>query len=209
MSNIVLARLGENIKASVAGNILVSSGPTTAPTLNALVGSIALFAGTAAPTGWLKCDGSVLNRSGSTGYPDLWAFANSSNNIVDETTWNAGRIGSFSTGNGSTTFRIPDLRGEFVRALADGKAVDTGRVIGTAQAHGIAQHQHKYLDRTPESSNSAAPYQGSSYGAQGFAAGGPSFRHNYVLDTLVENPTPAWATDTRPRNIALLYCIKF
>jgi hypothetical protein len=33
MSNIVLARLGENIKASTAGQVAASSGPSTAPTL--------------------------------------------------------------------------------------------------------------------------------------------------------------------------------
>lgn len=197
MSNIVLARLGENIKASVAGDILVSSGPTTAPSLNALVGSIALFAGTTAPTGWLKCDGTGgLLRSQ---YLDLWNFANSSNNIVDETTWNGGRIGSFSTGNGSTTFRIPDLRGEFVRALADGKAVDTGRVIGTAQADMIEDHTHNYYDYNWESSPSTPP------GGTGGGAGTFAYRHNWSRITIATTGNP----ETRPRNIALLYCIKF
>jgi microcystin-dependent protein len=188
MSNIVLARLGENIKASTAGDIIVSSGATTAPTFNALVGSIALFAGTTAPNGWLKCDGTGnLSRSQ---YLNLWNFANSSNNIVDETTWLAGRIGSFSTGNGSTTFRIPDLRGEFVRALADGKAVDTGRVIGTAQADDFKSHSH-LLKRDASGAGATGGDTGNSWNG--------SYR---TTET-------AGGTETRPRNIALLYCIKF
>ena len=205
MSNIVLARLGENIKASVAGNILVSSGPTTAPTLNALVGSIALFAGTAAPTGWLKCDGTGgLLRSQ---YQALWDFAFASNNIVDEAVWIAanGPIGSFSRGNGSTTFRIPDLRGEFVRALADGKAVDTGRVIGTAQTDTFQGHEHTQAQTAITSANTG----------NGYVAANNSLWFNFFSSTtsaIVEkspNGVPRTATETRPRNIALLYCIKF
>ena len=79
------------------------------------VGSVYTFAGTAVPVGWLKCNGALLSR---TTYASLFA--------VIGTTYGAG--------DGSTTFALPDLRGEFVRGADDGRGVDAGRVLGSAQA---------------------------------------------------------------------------
>ena len=74
------------------------------------VGSIDYFAMTVPPSGYLKADGSTVSR---TSYPDLFEA-----------------IGiTFGEGDGTTTFRLPDLRGEFVRGWDDGREVDTGRVL--------------------------------------------------------------------------------
>lgn len=44
------------------------------------------------------------------------------------------KIGTtFGDGDGSTTFNIPDLRGEFVRGFDDGRGVDSSRVFGSNQ----------------------------------------------------------------------------
>ena len=67
------------------------------------------------PLGFLKCDGSAISR---TDFSRLFS--------VIGTTYGAG--------NGSTTFNLPDLRGEFLRGFDDGRTVDSGRVIGTAQS---------------------------------------------------------------------------
>jgi microcystin-dependent protein len=57
------------------------------------LGSVAQFAGSTLPNGWMLCDGSQLSR---TTYADLFAA-----------------IGTrFGTGDGSTTFNLPDLRGK-------------------------------------------------------------------------------------------------
>ena len=79
------------------------------------VGSVYTFAGATVPTGWLKCNGALLSR---TTYASLFA--------VIGTTYGAG--------DGSTTFALPDLRGEFVRGVDDGRGVDAGRTLGSAQA---------------------------------------------------------------------------
>ena len=79
------------------------------------VGSVYTFAGATVPTGWLKCNGALLSR---TTYAALFA--------VIGTTYGAG--------DGSTTFALPDLRGEFVRGVDDGRGVDAGRTLGSAQA---------------------------------------------------------------------------
>jgi len=82
--------------------------------------------GTTPPPGYLKENGALVSRAS---FPALTAFALASGNIVSEATWLAGSTGAFSTGDLSTTFRIPDARGEFIRAFDDGRGVDTGRVL--------------------------------------------------------------------------------
>lgn len=89
--------------------------------------------------GFLAPNGSLLNRAD---YPGLWAYAQTSGNIVSDAAWAAGQFGSYSTGNGSTTFRIPDVRGDVFRVLDAGRGVDTGRVLGSFQNHAIQDHTH-------------------------------------------------------------------
>ncbi len=77
-------------------------------------GIVLPFAGTTAPAGWLLCQGQTVNR---ITYAALFA--------VIGTTYGAG--------DGSTTFGVPDMRGEFPRGLDAGRGVDSGRVLGSAQ----------------------------------------------------------------------------
>ena len=78
-------------------------------------GSIMAFAASSAPTGWLICDGSAVSR---TTYAALFA--------VVGTTW--------GVGDGSTTFNVPDLRGQFLRGF-DSRATSTSN--DTTQISGI------------------------------------------------------------------------
>ena len=86
-------------------------------------GTVLYFAGQAAPAGWLKANGATLSR---TAYAVLFA--------VIGTTYGAG--------DGRSTFNLPDLRGEFLRGWDDGRGVDTGRALGSAQADTVRQHYH-------------------------------------------------------------------
>jgi microcystin-dependent protein len=65
---------------------------TEFPGMLAPIGSILGYAGTTEPTGWVFCDGAALSR---TDYAALFAALGT----------------SFGTGDGSTTFNVPDLRG--------------------------------------------------------------------------------------------------
>ena len=77
-------------------------------------GMVMHFAGSAAPDGWLACDGSPVARAD---YADLFSA-----------------IGTvYGAGDGSTTFNLPDLRGEFLRGLDSGRGVDANRTLGSAQ----------------------------------------------------------------------------
>ena len=46
--------------------------------------------------------------------------------------WAAGRFGCWSLGDGSTTFRLPDLRGEFFRGWGEARGIDIDRVAPKA-----------------------------------------------------------------------------
>jgi len=133
-------------------------------------GAVMAFAQNVAPTGWLKANGQTVSR---TTYAALFAAIGT----------------TFGAGDGSTTFALPNLLGEFVRGWDDGRGVDSGRVFGSAQAQEIQSHTH---------GNGASSTQILSDGA-------PRFLSGYQLGTT----QATGGTETRPRNIALLYCIKF
>ncbi|MGI9308552.1 MAG: phage tail protein [Gammaproteobacteria bacterium] len=106
-----------------------------ASSINAMIGMVGAFA--AAPAGgWLLCDGSAVSR---TTYAALFAI------ISDD----------YGAGDGSTTFNLPDYRGEFLRGVDGGAGVDpdaasrtdrgdttTGDAVGTRQADDLASHTH-------------------------------------------------------------------
>jgi microcystin-dependent protein len=105
------------------------------------IGLVGYFPGTTVPAGWLKANGQTVSR---VTYASLWAFANASGNIASEVDWAAGQWGAFSVGNGSTTFRLPDLRGFFPCGWADDAAgpVDAGRTAGSFQDQATLIHTH-------------------------------------------------------------------
>lgn len=147
------------------------------------VGTIHWFAVDTPPDGWLICDGSAVTSV----YPDLRSL------LV-----NAGS--PFGTDANSDPL-LPDLRGEFIRGFDSGRGVDTGRAFGSWQADDFKAHKHR-VQSTDGSSASrldqgATGFAGWRNGSVGFTGG--------VAAELVEN---TGGSETRPRNIALLPCIK-
>lgn len=97
-------------------------------TLPFLVGEVKFMSGTQTPAGFVKANGQLLQRSQ---YPLLWAYAQASGLLTaTDAAWVDGQ---YSPGDGTTTFRIPDYRGRFIRALSDGRIQDSGRSPGSVQ----------------------------------------------------------------------------
>jgi microcystin-dependent protein len=92
-----------------------------------LPGDIRYFARATPRPGYLEANGALLSR---TDYPALWAEAQDSGNLVTEAVWSANNYGSYSTGDGNTTFRIPDLRGRVILGAGQGSGL-TNRGLGT------------------------------------------------------------------------------
>jgi microcystin-dependent protein len=105
----------------------------------AVIGQIVFEARTSARVGYLKLNGALVNRAD---YPDLWAYAQASGTLIEEATWANGNWGCFSSGDGATNFRIPELRGEMLRCWDDGRGVDAARGIGTWQDSQNRLHGH-------------------------------------------------------------------
>lgn len=155
-------------------------------------GSVYTFAGSTVPTGWLKCNGALLSR---TTYAALFA--------VIGTTYGAG--------DGSTTFALPDLRGEFVRGADDGRGVDAGRVFGSAQSDAV-QAWTATMTLVRGQVNSTEIYSGAiSVGATGGSTTGPGGAWSASVITIGPgvNSTARTAAESRPRNVAMHYIIKY
>jgi microcystin-dependent protein len=90
------------------------------------VGKISMFARSTAPSGYLKCNGAAISR---TTYEALFSAIGT----------------TFGAGDGSTTFNIPDLRGEFIRGWDDARGVDAGRAFGSYQDSQLLKANRYYL----------------------------------------------------------------
>lgn len=142
-------------------------------------GQVSFFANVIAPPGWLKANGAAISR---TTYARLFSYIG--------TSWGAG--------NGSTTFNLPDLRGEFLRSFDDGRGVDPGRGLFTIQSSQNLSHTHTVVGGigaffTKLLGGGAELLSGSSNPNVGAAA---------FTDA-------SGGSEARPRNIALLACIKY
>lgn len=135
-------------------------------------GSVMAYAGSVAPSGWLECDGSAVSR---TTYANLFT-------VVGET---------YGAGDGSTTFNLPDLRGEFIRGWDNGRGIDGGRTLGSTQQDEFKSHTHS-INATD---------------------GGTASTYTTVTEGRL-SPSGSVSTnasggnETRPRNVAMMYIIK-
>lgn len=103
------------------------------------VGQIIFEPRTSVRAGFLKANGVLLKRAD---YPALWAYAQASGALVTDDEWPKGLWANFSSGDGSTTFRLPELRGEFIRCWDDARGVDTNRILGSWQDSANRSHGH-------------------------------------------------------------------
>lgn len=117
-----LATIAE-VAAGVRDDVVVTPHTLGEGYVGNPVGTVLQFAGTNAPAGYFECDGRAVSRAD---YNELFS--------VIGTTYGAG--------NGSSTFNIPDLRGEFVRGWDHGRGADAGRRMGSSQGDQIQSHNH-------------------------------------------------------------------
>ena len=183
-------------------------------------GMIASFAMNSPPTGWLECDGSAVSR---TTYADLF-----------------GAIGTtYGVGDGSTTFTLPDLRGEFLRGWDHDRGVDydgnprVNRVFGSNEKGSLLIYDTEELAGDPAFTAAVAPlgsdgrnggtdtqvvmgvdpvaysiYPDARVHENVNGTGATSFSNE--LSSLFENAgsgVSVYYGTTRPRNVAILFCI--
>lgn len=157
-------------------------------------GTVSYFASQDPPLGYLECNGQAVNRFD---FPELFRA-----------------IGTlYGSGDGVNTFNLPDLRGEFIRGWDHTRGVDPGRNFGSFQeatairvlidnyqgySIGVFAIGMRHTDGTLTGPGSSTQTLGSdvlyyqSLSASALAGSGDNIAHK-----------------TRPRNIALLPCIKY
>lgn len=169
-------------------------------------GAVFIFPANVAPSGYLELKGQLISRAT---FAALWTYAQASGNIAGSD--GAWTIGQFSPGDGSTTFRIPDARGQFIRAWDDGAGVDSGRTIGSSQADAFKSHTHTVSDPTHFHTGTYAGVNSiNSLHSTKAADDGTGPSSSLSTDSASTGITlgSTGSTETRPLNIAYLVCIK-
>jgi microcystin-dependent protein len=165
------------------------------PFEKAAVGEITAFAGNIDGDYYLACDGSAVNRGT---YAQLFAAIGT----------------TYGVGDGSTTFNTPDLRGVFLRGLDAGRGLDSGRVLGSYQDDAFQGHGHNW--RGNKTFNVGGG--GSTWLPAGNRAGDTNYTDGSGggIDDIIQAPsaqgsngTPRTAAETRPKNVAVNYGIRF
>lgn len=125
------------------------------------IGAVLMWPGSTAPAGWFECNGQAFSL---VTYPGLAAV--------------------YPSGT------LPDLRGEFIRGWDNGRGVDSGRAILSAQSEAIQAHSHTV-------SNMGQFEQGSGQFTQGSGSDqGPLSTDSFG------------GPETRPRNVAFMYIVR-
>lgn len=144
------------------------------------------YAGATAPEGFLFCDGQAVSR---TDYARLFA-------VIGTT---------FGAGDGTTTFNVPDLRGEFMRGADRGRGVDASRTLGSWQnATHITADDGNDTDKAVQAMADISTIEGD-------PADGTDRKIYYVQNTtpaVIALTTPSFQRAVRPRNVAVNHIIK-
>jgi Phage Tail Collar Domain len=157
------------------------------------LGTVMYFAGLFPPNGWLVCDGSAVSEM----WPDLRTELLNNGS-------------PFGEAGGHPL--LPDLRGEFIRGLDKGRGIDAGRVLGALQLDQLQKLTGAVAD-VQFLGGAGSPTIGIlNRGAavnSGIWAGSTNVARNtrLTLDTSLD-PTVRSGAETRPRNVALLPCMK-
>lgn len=131
------------------------------------------------PDGWLKCNGAAFDKAK---YPKLAV--------------------AYPSGN------LPDLRGEFIRGADDGRGVDSGRVLLSAQTDTLQNITAGFGDVATGANAYASGALSSSVltpNLQQLPSGGNYKQTNYSFDA---SRVARTSTETRPRNIAFNYIVR-
>jgi microcystin-dependent protein len=158
-------------------------------------GSISMFGGAAAPTGWLLCNGALVSR---TTYASLFTAIGT----------------TFGAGDGSTTFGLPDLRGIFPRGAGTNGTLTNA--AGTAFAATLGSYVNDQMQghgHTP-TINGAAIYSAATSGSGANNVNNTNGNNTGGNQWLMTTPnlntgsgTPRAGGETNPANLGVTFII--
>jgi hypothetical protein len=156
--------------------------PATPPTI-IYPGEIRMFGMLTPPSLWYLCEGQAVSR---TTYSLLY-------NAIGTT---------FGVGNGTTTFNLPNMNGQFPRGQDFGGAVDPGRTFGSTQAFANQDHAHGVA-----AGSAGGNFVCGTGGVGGPLAGGGSFFYTENPETGTQATGNTGVAETRPTNVSLAFAI--
>jgi len=176
----------------------ITDGDTThAPSADAvydliIIGAITMYGAATAPTGWLLCNGAAVSR---TTYAALFA-------VIGTT---------YGTGDGSTTFNVPDMRGAFPRGVGTSTKFTQNHttVLGTAEDDSFQGHWHELKsDRATFIIGDPGTTDGDAYS---YTEVSGTFEHIEARNIITDgaNGTPRTSNETRPNNVGVNFIIKY
>ena len=169
------------------GTVLTDSSSISSNQISGLVlvptGTLIHFAMPTPPTGFIKANGAGLS---TTTYSALFAVL------------------GYTYGGSGATFLLPDLRGEFIRGWDDARGLDSGRGFGSIQDQDwksfymtdTVQNGYAYNHNNVYMGKSTTGYTGNLFTG---AWNAPAAAIGTMWDT----------SEIRPRNAAMLACIKY
>ncbi|WP_208441658.1 phage tail protein [Bartonella raoultii] len=159
-------------------------------------GFIATFAMQELPNGWLLCDGATYKRKE---YPQLFKA-----------------IGDKWGKDSDTTFKVPDLRGMFLRGFDNGRGLDRSRQFAKTQYDTLKAHTHAATIEEAGEHTHRFRYQTFGWPANRVGRRNPYYDPDYT--TGVTEPAGAHThkvtisstgeSETRPVNTTVVYAIK-
>lgn len=180
------------------------------------VGTIQAFAFHSIPDGWLPCDGRSLLTSE---YPILYKV-----------------IGKIFGSIGDDDFKLPNLCGKFIRGWDSIGEIDKNRIFGSLQEDAFQSHQHKTASQSTQysgshhhsvrynsykeagnwgtsctiwelSNSSSKTHDDATLSSGSHSHTIPELRTNEIIPT--NGVKVRSSNETRPKNIALSFCIKY
>ena len=168
--------------SAITGTAVITTDSRLVP-----AGAVMPFAMNSEPSGWLQANGDLVSRST---YSALFSAIGT----------------TYGSGDGSTTFNLPDLRGYFLRGSGTNIDGTASGNFGSRQSDDVKPHTHQF-------SLSIQSLVLSVQAAFGTRSTGGS---QAVSDINVSTGSPSVSAsissnigvETRPKNIAMMYCIK-
>lgn len=226
-----IATLAESLAGTPTNRAVVSQDMKTIIDMLVPVGTISSFLRNTAPTYWLSLDGSTIGNgsSGATGRANddtsiLFSLIWSATSATDLPIYTSTGVLSTKGANAAADFAankrlaLPDLRSEFIRGWDNSRGVDVGRALGSIQTELIKNHTHtgttssngnhqhsiNTFDDTGGGANGNISNGGSGFGISINTNSAGAHTHTFTSDN-----NAGGGTETRPRNVSLLYCIRY
>lgn len=159
-------------------------------------GAIMHFYRSTAPAGWLKANGEAIAIATYPALAEAMYVGDARNATAPSGYRCTDPVNPSGTRSTTGAYIVkPEIRGEFIRGLDDGRGVDSGRLLGSAQGDEFRSHSHTVKE-------------GSSVGLQPGAnlTSGDDYTTNTAF---IQTTSNTGGAETRPRNVAFLACIKY